>query len=99
MLKKMKEHPQKMKVVSLRHLLVISLALNFGLISKVLFDGGDKRAHEFYCVTEKHDAEGPKSDDSRVEKKNKYLDTTTSSLSSHSTAANHDSSAVIDLDQ
>lgn len=112
--KKMKEHQQKKmkKMVSLKHLLVISLALNLGLISKVYFEG-EKRVQQFYCFNEKHVQEGPILEDREKKMiiKNKSLDTTSSSAtmssSRSSSTVTHDagtavasaSSAVIDLDQ
>lgn len=111
----MKEHQHKKmkKMVSLKHLLVISLALNLGLISKVYFEG-EKRVQQFYCFNEKHVQEGPILEDreKKMTIKNKSLDTTSSSATmsssrSSSSTVTHDagtavasaSSAVIDLDQ
>lgn len=49
--KKMKDQQNMLKMMSLKHLLVISLALNVGLISRVLFVGD--KSEEFYCFENK----------------------------------------------
>lgn len=94
----MKEHQHKKmkKMVSLKHLLVISLALNLGLISKVYFEG-EKRVQQFYCFNEKHVVqEGPILEDreKKMTIKNKSLDTTSSSATMSSSRSSSSSSTV-----
>lgn len=97
----MKEHQHKKmkKMVSLKHLLVISLALNLGLISKVYFEG-DKRVQQFYCFNEKHVQEGPILEDreKKMTIKNKSLDTTSSSATMSSSRSSSSSSSTVTHD-
>lgn len=86
-----------LRMMSLKHLLVISLALNVGLISRILFVG-DKRFEDFYCLDNK-EALGLEvsKEEAHVEKKDSSLKSSYSFLPT--TTAAKDDGSIINLDQ
>lgn len=96
----MKGHQNMLGMMSIKHFLVVSLALNVGLISKILFIG-DRGFEESYCFGNKEDpVMVPVSrEEKHVEKKDAGMKPTSDSFSPTSTAAHQDDGSIINLDQ